>query len=72
MSVLKLIPRMALASYYDFLYVTSISLFFLLCVMCARKNPRLQTVIECTYTILAVISLIVALANIRLVKVQLI
>ena len=69
LSVLKLIPRMALASYYDLLYVASISLFFLLCTVCARKNSRLQRLIWHTYSVLAVISLMVALANVKLVKV---
>jgi phosphoglycerol transferase MdoB-like AlkP superfamily enzyme len=68
-SVLKLFPRTVLAAYYDLLYVASISLFFLLCIVCVRSNPRLQRLMGHTYSVVAVFSLVVALANVKLVKV---
>ncbi len=66
-SAVALVPRAALAAYHDLAYVAAITLLFLALLRIARGSESAQRIIGGVYVVLALLSLLFALANVKVV-----
>ena len=63
-SPLSMFPRMLARSFYDFVLVLIITLFFLAVLYIVRNRPKLQNIISGGYAVVALLLLLSAMVNI--------
>jgi arylsulfatase A-like enzyme len=63
------VPKMLIASFYDFKFVAIMTLPFLVLLQLARNKVRIQRAICIVYSLSSLFVLIVSLANIRIVEI---